>query len=67
VELFEGSFEVVDGFLSENVKVGEIVGVVDAFISGPKDVEPGLVVGEESACPQFSLSPILPGFTGHGS
>ncbi len=32
-ELFEGGFEVVDDFLGENVGIGKIVGVFEAFVS----------------------------------
>jgi hypothetical protein len=41
--LFEGGFEVVDDFLGEDVGVGEIVGVFEAFVSEPKDIEAGFV------------------------
>ena len=34
-ELFEGGFEVVDDFPGENVGIGEIVGVFEAFVSEP--------------------------------
>ena len=37
--------EVIDDFLGENVG-GEIVGVFEAFVSEPEDVEAGFVVTE---------------------
>jgi len=45
--LFEGGFEVFDDFLGENVGVGQIVGVFEAFISEPQDVEARLVAAAE--------------------
>ena len=39
VGLFTSGFEVVDDFLGENVGIGKIVGVFEAFISEPEDVE----------------------------
>ena len=38
-ESFEGGFKVVDDLLSENVGIGKIVGLFEAFISEPEDVE----------------------------
>jgi hypothetical protein len=35
--LFEGGFEVVDDFLGENVGIGEVVGVFEAFVSGGRE------------------------------
>jgi len=46
-ELFEGGFEVLDDFLGENVGIGKIVGVFEAFVSQPGDVEAGLVTVDE--------------------
>jgi hypothetical protein len=40
--LFEGSFDVVDNFLGENVGLGKVVGVFKAFVSEPEDVRAGL-------------------------
>jgi hypothetical protein len=40
--LFTGGFEVVDDLLGENVGVGKAVGVFEALISEPEDVEAGL-------------------------
>jgi hypothetical protein len=37
--LFEGGFEVIDDFLGENVGIGEIVGVFEAFVAEPENVE----------------------------
>jgi hypothetical protein len=42
-ELFESGFEVFDDFLDEDIRVGEIVGFFEAFISEPEDVEAGFV------------------------
>jgi hypothetical protein len=36
--LFEGGLEVVYDFLGENVWIGKIVGVFEAFVSKPEDV-----------------------------
>ena len=38
-ELFEGSFEVIGGFLGENVGIGKIVGFFETFVSEPEDDE----------------------------
>ncbi|HJX10029.1 MAG TPA: hypothetical protein VJ733_05960 [Candidatus Binatia bacterium] len=35
--------DVIDDFLGENVRVGEIVGVFEAFVSEPEDVEAGII------------------------
>ena len=45
--MFEGGFEVVDDFLGQNVRVGEIVGFFEAFVSEPEDVEAGLIAIDE--------------------
>jgi len=45
--LFEGGFEVVDDFLSENVGIGKIVGVFETFISEPEEVGAGFVAADE--------------------
>jgi hypothetical protein len=42
-ELFEGGFEVVDDFLGENIRIGEIVGFFEALVSEPENVEAVLV------------------------
>jgi hypothetical protein len=52
--LFEGGFEVVDDFLGEDVGVGEIVGVFEAFVSQPKDIEAGFVTKVVSLSFRFS-------------
>jgi len=41
--LFERGFEILDDFLSDHVRVREIVGLFQAFISEPEDVEAGFV------------------------
>jgi len=42
-ELLEGGFEVFDDFLSEHVGIGKIVGIFQAFVSEPEDVEASFV------------------------
>ena len=42
-DLFESGFEVLADFLSENVGVGKIVGVFEAFVSEPGDFEAGII------------------------
>jgi hypothetical protein len=42
-ELFEGGFEVFDDFLGEHVRIGEVVGFFQGFVSEPEDVETGFV------------------------
>jgi hypothetical protein len=42
-DLFEGGFEVVDDFLSKNVRIGKIVGFFQAFVPEPEDVEAGII------------------------
>jgi len=44
--LFEGGFEILDDFLGENVGVGKTVGVFEAFVSEPEEIEAGFVVIE---------------------
>ena len=51
--MFEGGFEVVDNLLGENVGIGEIVGVFEAFVREPEDVEAGFVAVE--AFPPLAL------------
>jgi hypothetical protein len=46
-ELFERGFEVVDGFLGENVGIGKIVGDFEAFVFKPENIEAGLVAVDE--------------------
>ena len=41
-ELFEGGFEVLDGFLGENIR-REVVGFFKAFVAEPENVEAVLV------------------------
>jgi hypothetical protein len=41
--LFEGSFEVFDNFLGENIEIGKVVGFPKALISEPEDVEADVV------------------------
>ena len=42
-ELFEGGFEIFDDFLVEDVRIGELVGFFEAFVSGVEDVESGFI------------------------
>jgi hypothetical protein len=37
--LFEGSFEIFDDFLGEHVGIGRVIGLFEAFVSEPEDVE----------------------------
>jgi len=53
-ELFEGGFEVFDDFLGGNVRVGQVVGFFEGFVSKPEDIEAGFVTLKTS------LSPYLP-------
>jgi len=46
-ELFDRGFEVFDDFLGENVGIGKIVGVFEAFVPEPEYVEAGLVAVDE--------------------
>jgi hypothetical protein len=41
-ELFEGGFKVFDNFLGENVGLWEVIGLFEAFVKEPEDVEAGL-------------------------
>jgi hypothetical protein len=41
-----GAFEVRDGFLGENVRIGKVVGF-EALISQPEDVQAGFVAVDE--------------------
>jgi len=45
--MFQGGFEVFDDLLGENVGIGEIVGVFEAFVAEPEDVEAGFVAVDE--------------------
>jgi len=38
-ELFEGSFKIFDDFLGEHVGIGRVIGLFEAFVSEPEDVE----------------------------
>jgi len=42
-ELFQGGFEILTDFLGQNVGVGKVVRLFEAFVSEPEDVEAGLV------------------------
>jgi hypothetical protein len=44
-KLFEDWFEVLDDFLGENVGIGKVVGIFEAFASEPKDADAGFVAG----------------------
>jgi len=37
--LFQCGTQVIDNFLGQNIKVGEVVGVFEAFVSEPEDVQ----------------------------
>jgi hypothetical protein len=44
--VFVADVEVFNDFLGERVRVGKIVGVFEAFVSGRENVEAGFVVTE---------------------
>jgi len=46
-ELFKGRFEVFDDLLGEYVGIREIVGLFEAFISEPEDIETGFIAVDE--------------------
>jgi hypothetical protein len=55
--LFERGFEVFDDFLGEDIGLGgEIVGLFQAFVSEPEDVELGL--SQFLTIRSFKLKPI---------
>jgi len=58
--LFERGFEILDDFLSDHVRVREIVGLFQAFISEPEDVEAGLVAIVKTSLPLFFRSRTSP-------
>jgi len=39
VKLFEGGFEIIDDFPGENVGIGKVVGIFEALVAKPEDVE----------------------------
>jgi hypothetical protein len=45
--LFQGGFEVFDDFLGDNVRLGEIVGLFQAFVSEPENIQAGFVAVDE--------------------
>jgi hypothetical protein len=46
-ELFQSGFEVFDDFLGQNVGVGQVVGLFQAFVSQPEDIQTGFVAVDE--------------------
>jgi hypothetical protein len=62
--LFESGFEVLNDFLGQQIGVGKIVGLFEAFVSEPEDVEAGFgavlsiayssIQAEPDAFPYFS-------------
>jgi len=58
-ELFEGGCEVFDDFPGENVGIGEIVGVFEAFVPEPEGVEAGLVAIDVSPRLAFPLTRVI--------
>lgn len=42
-ELFEDGFQIFDDFPGDNIGIGESVGVFEALVSQPEDVEAGVV------------------------
>jgi hypothetical protein len=47
--LFEDGFEIFDDLLGQHVGMGEIVGLLEAFISGIEDIQAGFVTVDRSA------------------
>lgn len=45
--MFEGGLEVFDYFFGQEVGVGEVGGVFEAFVAEPEDVEAGFVPLDE--------------------
>jgi hypothetical protein len=45
--LYQSPQLVFDDFLGENVRIGEIVGFFEAFVSQPEDIEAGFVAVNE--------------------
>ena len=45
--MFQGGLQVIDDLLGENVGIGEIVGVFEAFVSEPEDTQASVVTGDE--------------------
>jgi hypothetical protein len=43
--LFEGGLEIFDDFLGEYVGIRKVVGLFEAFVSQPEDVEAGFCCG----------------------
>jgi hypothetical protein len=41
--LFEGRLEIFDDFLGENIGLGEVVGLLEAFVTEPEDIQVGFV------------------------
>ena len=61
----------LDDFLGENVGIGTIGGLLEAFISEPEDVEAGFVAGEDVGIGVFAPAAFgiffgVPGFFGNG-
>jgi hypothetical protein len=46
-ELFQGGLEIVRNFVSENVGSGEVIGILQALVLEPEDIEVGLVAFDE--------------------
>jgi hypothetical protein len=40
-------FEIFEDFLGENVRIGEILGFFEAFITEPKNIEAGFVAVDD--------------------
>jgi hypothetical protein len=45
--LFERGFELFDDFLGQIVGVGQVVGLFEAFVAEPEDVEAGFAAVDE--------------------
>ena len=59
-ELFEGSFKIFDDFLGEHVGIGKVIGLFEAFVSEPEDVEARLsrLIALRNCKPPMRLSPL---------
>jgi hypothetical protein len=53
-EFHDGGFEVFDDVRGKEIGIGKIVGLFEAIVSEPKNVDAGIVVDEKPACPHFS-------------
>ena len=45
--MFESGFQIFDDFLGENIRIGEVVGLFEALVSEPEDIEASFVAVDE--------------------